>query len=101
MAPLRPGRGMTAAELERFIERSAPGERATYYVGHLAHDRVYARNAISIDHAAAYAADHSVGERFRMSDCGHVRTVIVGSGELRLEQNKLDTGAYNYAVVKR
>jgi hypothetical protein len=89
---------MTAADLERFISNAAPGEKATYYVGHLVVDR--ARDPY-VDHAATYAADHSDGSRFLMSECHHSRTMVIGSGELRLAQARVDDAVYAYDVIRR
>lgn len=92
---------MTPAQLEDFIAKAKPGERAPYYVGDLAYDRVHDRHAAMISRSADYAADHAVNERYRMSSCSHVRTVVVGSGELSLVRQKIDDGRYAYYAVKR
>lgn len=92
---------MTPVQLEAFIENAEPGDRATYYVGNLAIDRVESPYADAISRTADYAADHSIGERFLMSPCNHARTVVIGSGELSLAQQKMHDGVYTYFAVKR
>jgi hypothetical protein len=90
---------MTAAELEAWLLRAQPGQQCRYHVGHLAYDRTRSR---AVDATARYALEHSRGEWPVVTPppCGHIRSLLIGSGELALKQHRGPDGRMIYVAEK-
>ena len=90
---------MTARQLEAWILTAKPGDERGYHHGHLAADRALSP---MVDATARYALEHSVGEWPEVTPppCGHIRSILYGSGELTLKQRRCG-GAVLYLARRR
>ena len=92
---------MTAREMEAWILRAKPGDETPYHRGHLAADRAMSP---AVEASARYALEHSRGEWPEVTPppCGHIRSILVGSGELALKQRRLPAaGVTEYLIERR
>lgn len=91
---------MTAREIEAWIRQVRRGAQAVYHRGHLAADRAESR---AVEASARYALEHSLGEWPEVTPppCGHIRSILVGSGELALKQRRTPGGATEYMIERR
>ena len=90
---------MTAREIEAWILAAQPGDEIVYHRGHLAADRAVSR---LVEGSARYALEHSLGRWYEVTPppCGHIRSVLVGSGELALKQRRAG-GVTEYLIERR
>lgn len=92
---------MTARQIEAWIMRARPGDEIVYHRGHLAADRAVSP---AVEASARYALEHSGGQWYEVTPppCGHIRSVLVGSGELALKQRRVPAaGVTEYLIERR
>ena len=97
--PRRPRPTMTAAKLERWLMHARKGDSAVYHIGgNIAADR---KASPQVEAVAEYALRHAKGDWPILSVCGHIRSHLIGSGELTLVQRRTKDGQTAYIAIKR
>ena len=96
------GVSLTDAQMQRAVLDSLRALmiiRAYRIRGHLAADRAVSR---LVEGSARYALEHSLGRWYEVTPppCGHIRSVLVGSGELALKQRRAG-GVTEYLIERR